>query len=442
MGVFDKWFRSSKNEDVVLAPSFGRYSDSNKSPTQYEYWEKALVSFEMEDYVESIAHFLPYLKDEVADNVVWERSTSAIKFHFFQGSRRINAIIDAKHFRAEVCIAKTSSLNVGLLRRLVEKNYKLNYSRFALDPENNIVIVFTSALIDASPYKIYYALKEIAIHADKLDDILMDEFDSLYPIDEGLKRHLSEREKEVKFNFVKDQIGMVLSKIANGNLDKDQYPGAISYLLLDLCYRLDYLIKPEGYLMDALERIHRIYFSSPEPALSLQDKNSNIIVEYNAVLSRTKAQVDREIYSVVSTFGVTHPFGHEQINNYIDGELKNIIWYLDNKFGYIVDAICGYIVGFLLFNYALPNPVKGLFHLYYQIIYSQFFIDLGIEQDVYIQKDGKLNAKVIKKAIERVFAEHKGSYKFLGGDVNLNYENSAVFSYSYLLMVRGLDFRK
>lgn len=442
MGVFDKWFKSSKSETVVEVPSFGRYSDANKTQKQYEHWEKALVSFEKEEYVESIANFLPYLKDEVADNVIWDRADDSIRFHFFQGSRRINAVIDDKSFRAEVCIARTKSLNVGLLRRLVEKNYKLNYSRFALDQDNNIMIVFTSALIDASPYKIYYGLKEIAVHADKLDDILMDEFENLHPIEDGLKRHLSEREKEVKYRFVNDQITNVLNTIQQGSLDPQQFPGAISYQLLDLCYRIDYLVKPEGYLMDALERIHRIYFSSAEPALSLMEKNNSITSEYNTILARSKAQVDREIYSVVSTFGVTHPFSFEQINTYIDGELKNVSWYLENKFPHIVDAICGYIVGFLLFNYALPLPVRSFFHLYFQIIYNQYFIDLGVAQDVVYLKDGKLNAKAVKKAIEQIIVEHKTTYKSLNFTGQLNFEDTSVFSYSFLGMVRGLDFRK
>jgi hypothetical protein len=285
-------------------------------------------------------------------------------------------------------------------------------------------------------------LKEIAVHADKLDDILMDEFENLHPIEDGLKRHLSEREKEVKYRFVNDQITNVLNTIQQGSLDPQQFPGAISYQLLDLCYRIDYLVKPEGYLMDALERIHRIYFSSAEPALSLMEKNNSITSEYNTILTRSKAQVDREIYSVVSTFGVTHPFSFEQINTYIDGELKNVSWYLENKFPHIVDAICGYIVGFLLFNYALPLPVRSFFHLYFQIIYNQYFIDLGVAQDVVYLKDGKLNAKAVKKAIEQIIAEHKTTYKSLNFTGQLNFEDTAVFSYSFLGMVRGLDFRK
>ena len=36
-------------------------------------------------------------------------------------------------------------------------------------------------------------------------------------------------------------------------------------------------------------------------------------------------------------------------------------------------AIPGYIVGYCLFNYAIPKPDKDFFFLYYQIMYGTFF---------------------------------------------------------------------
>ena len=78
--------------------------------------------------------------------------------------------------RCSARIAKGEQLNVGLLRRLIEHNYGLKYSRYALDAEGYITIVFDTFLLDGSPYKLYYALKEIATHADKQDDLLISEF--------------------------------------------------------------------------------------------------------------------------------------------------------------------------------------------------------------------------------------------------------------------------
>ena len=77
----------------------------------------------------------------------------------------------------EAKIAKTDTLNIGFMRRLLERNFQLRYSRFALDEENNITIRFDTSVLDGSPYKLYYALKELTTNADKLDDLLIDDLD-------------------------------------------------------------------------------------------------------------------------------------------------------------------------------------------------------------------------------------------------------------------------
>ncbi len=66
--------------------------------------------------------------------------------------------------------------------------------------------------------------------------------------------------KEVKYKFIIDEIQSVLKEIKEGPLDKAKYPGGIGYLLLDLIYKLDYLVKPEGFMMEALERMNRHFF--------------------------------------------------------------------------------------------------------------------------------------------------------------------------------------
>ncbi len=441
MSIFENWFGNNKSNNEPNL-NFGRYTDSNKSPTQYKHWEQALISFESEDFIQSLESFFLYLKDENLENVSWENTNGAIYFQFYQGSRRIFGNIKDNYFRAEAFIAKATSLNVGLLRRLVEKNYKLNYSRFSLDAENNIAIVFTSSLFDASPYKIYYALKEIATNADKLDDILIDEFDSLIPIEEGKKIELSENIKLCKYQFIISEIEKTLNEIDSGSLNAEQYPGAISYQLLDLCYKLDYLTVPEGFMMDCLERIHRIYFTTQEHNIPVIDKNNQIIAEYKSLLDRNSQQYYKEIYDVVSTFGVTSSFGQDQMNTFLDGELKNLPWYKDNHYNNITIAICGYIVGFLLFNYAIQKPIKSIFHLYYRILNNDYFKKLGYSTDFYDRSKNSFNQKNIKTILEGIIMQNKAEYKFLTTNFNLVFDSEADFCYSYLMMVRNLDFRK
>jgi hypothetical protein len=63
----------------------------------------------------------------------------------------------------------------------MEANHRLNFSRFALDNDNHLCIVFQTGALDASPLKLLHALRELAINADKKDDLLLEEFKSLTP---------------------------------------------------------------------------------------------------------------------------------------------------------------------------------------------------------------------------------------------------------------------
>ena len=69
MGLFDRWFGNGTEEDAQPKIKFGRYSDSYKSPTSYEAWDKALEQFEAGDYLGSYRAFFDYLRDENEDNV-------------------------------------------------------------------------------------------------------------------------------------------------------------------------------------------------------------------------------------------------------------------------------------------------------------------------------------------------------------------------------------
>ena len=72
---------------------------------------------------------------------------------------------------------------------------------------------------------------------------------------------MQEAEKEAKYHFITKEVEKVIQEVQHGKLSFDQYPGAYVYLLLGLIYKLDYLTRPEGYLMERLEFAHRQYFA-------------------------------------------------------------------------------------------------------------------------------------------------------------------------------------
>ena len=198
MGFFDRLFKNNEKFEPQPDIRFGRYSDSYKSSENYDAWDLALDKFESEAYLDSYRQFFKYLRDEREDNVRYWEEKGGIQFELFQGSKKITGFANNKSLKAEAKVAKTQSLNVGFMRRLIEQNYSLKYSRFALDEKNNISIIFDTYTLDGSPYKLYYALKELATNADKQDDLLLDEFSMLEPVDTSHLEALTESEKEVK----------------------------------------------------------------------------------------------------------------------------------------------------------------------------------------------------------------------------------------------------
>ncbi len=440
------WNRLFGNKAEPTKPQprikFGRYTDSYKQKQQYEAWEDALNKFEEQNYLSSYDALFRYLRDENEDNVRWVEENGSIKFEILQGSKRVTGTANAQKFVAEARIVYADNLGVAVMRRLVESNYVLEYSRYGLDNDNNLVIKFDSSSLDGSPYKLYYALKEVAASADKQDDLLLDEFGvHLKPIDMGSKADLPEAEKEAKYNFVIQKIESVLTEIDSKKLDGEKYPGGISYLLLDAAYRIDYLTSPEGFLMETIERMHRSFFSAEEKNMVL--RNVGLRKELEKIKIRPKALIISELYATTSTFGILLPKQHDAVVSLIDGELSNMDWYEANKHEAFAMAIPGYIVGYALFSFALPKPERVLLAFYYAVLEPTLFASLGFTPTYYNSQTRIFDQKAIKTAIKEIVDNHLEAYPKLAPDyASLDFKTPAKFARSYLLMLKNLDFEK
>ncbi len=441
MGLFDRLFGATEPTEPQPDIRFGRYSDSYKEADNYQAWDQALEKFESENYLESYQAFFRYLRDEKENNVKWWPTGDGLQFELYQGSKLISGYADDKKLMAESKIAHSAELNVNFMRQLIERNFDLNYSRFALDDDNNLTILFDTYTLDGSPYKLYYALKEVATNADKQDDLLLEEFKVLKPVGSSHLLELPEAEKAVKYDYIQVETKKVLDDIDSGRLNVDQYPGGIAYLLLDLTYRLDYLTKPEGHTMEVLERIHRSYFAKDDK--NTAQKNQALCKEFKKLLERPKEDFFKEMYRVTATFGITTPINHDRVVAVIDGELHNMDWYKDNGHKNVALAVPGYIVGFCLFNYAIPKPDRDLFHLYFQIVESGYFKKLGFIIDYYDSEKQSFNRRAIRRAIDRIVDENRAKYSKLSPSLSLlRYDSMPEFAKSYLTMVRNLDATK
>ena len=417
---------------------FGRFTDSNRTAEREAAFDAALRDFDKENYLSAYVSFFNYLLDVEEQNVRVREDRGELHFEFFQGSKRVTGYANDRKLYAEAKIAKANSLQSSFMRRLLEVNYELKYSRFALSPDNEISIVFDTYTSDGSPYKLYAALKELATLADKHDDILVDEFEALEITDLNMRRVLPDWEKTVKYDFIQQKVRAAFKEIDHGKLNTDQYPVAVTYLLLHLCYKLDYLAKPEGFMMETLECIHRSAFE--QDGKNASQKNLALRKEFQKLLDRPREKFFQEMYEVSATFGITPPIDHQNVAILIDQELPNMRWYADHGYEPIALAVPGFIIGRALFNFALPPPDKAFFHLLMQIMEADYFRDLGFKPLV---ENGVFDEKAIRQAIRQIAEQHENEYPRLKPDMKkLVFSSMPNFAESFLMMVRELDLVK
>lgn len=441
MGLFDNIFGSKINYDKQPNVVFGRYSDSYKSKNQYAAWDESLDLFDEHHYMDAFMKFFEYLNDEKLSNVSARREADVIHFELYQGSKKITGLINTLKVESSVKVAKANELNIGFLRRIMEQNYALRYAKYALNEDDDIVMLFNSFIIDSSPYKLYYGLKEIATIADKNDDLLLEEFDSLQAVEAGHIENLGTEEKELKYNFIIQKIKGTFQKIDQSELNLEQYPGSEGYLLLDLLYKIDFLTRPEGYVMEQLERSHRKYFENDSKSQGQKNKETRKI--FQKLLERDKEDYFKEFYKVKSSFGITTPANHDRVSSFINGELPNMDWYIDESHHHVSLAIAGYIVGYCLFNYALPKPDRELFQLYYHIVENQYFNALGFTFSFYDRATRKLDKKSILDHVEYIEEINEDEFpNFKPRTSMLVFDSLPKFARSYLQMIMGLDLSK
>ncbi|MCB0707666.1 MAG: hypothetical protein KDC34_20260 [Saprospiraceae bacterium] len=439
MSFFDRIFKPSEPE--ILGPdiTFGRYTDSYKSKEQFAAWDKCLEEFENGNYLDSYRAFFQYLSDSEERNIQLEEEKGLIHFTLYQGSKKVIGEASRLGVKAEAKVAQASELKSSFTRRMLELNFDLKYSRYALNPNNDITIVFDTGSSDGSPYKLYHALKELATSADKQDDLLLDEFKQLQPLETSHLIEIGKSEKSVKYQYICQEIDKVLALVDGEGLDIRTYPGAFSYLLLELCYRLDYLIKPEGFMMETLERLNRLYFSNPSQ--NTLQKIYLLRTELEALRKRSVEEFYKEMYRTKNSFGITSSIDHHKVKAIIDGEIHNMDWYQENGHLQVALAIPSYIVGYCLFTYAVPRPIRDLFHLYYHIMEPEYFRALGFQTPYRQSGSNALDRKSIRKRIRAIAGRYEEHYAHLSPKLGLlDYSDPVNFARTYLYMITQLDF--
>lgn len=423
-------------KDRELGVKLGRYTDAFKSKDQVDMWQAAIKSFEEKSYLESYDTFLKYLKDPKTENISFQKEGEVTNFQFFQGSKKIAGSITKETVKAEAAVVKMPSKNVAVMRKLMDLNYSLRYSRYALK-DDVIYIKFDSSSLDGSPEKLYFGLKELAGQADKNDDLLLSEFSSLVAVNDGHVSDLPEAEKTLKREFFKQQVSETLEDIKD--LDPAKFEGGISYMLLNTVFKLDYLVSPEGKIMDDLEKMQAHYYAPTQE--STQDRNAEMKKKLEELKSFSDSDIDKELYNTVSTFGSANPAPHAAVVDSINAALGNAKWYKENDKIEIAYKIYEYPASYGLFYFGLPHPTRFNYELLIEIFNQNFYKQLGYSADLYSTSESKINKDAIKAKISHINEMTKEQFpKAQIKTSKLKFGNLAEFAESYLTEIRDLDY--
>lgn len=434
------WSKKKEGEteggaDAAQPIRFGRYTDNNKPVAKVEKWNEAEGLFKQKKYTESILSFFDYLRDEEEDNVRLVKEADGQKFLFYQGSKIVRGWFNNERLEAEITIAAMPQPSVPVMRRLLEMNFNLYYSRYALH-QGKIYMFFDSDIETANPSKLYYGLKESATKADKQDDLLVQDFTTLQPVDVEHITVIPDEEKAVKLRFFKKWIHETVALV--NSVDNDKYSGGVAYLLLALAYRIDYLIVPEGKLQAELEKVVEIYFRKDNRPVT--EKNQEMLECFQKLASKEQAEFYPYLFRAKHTFSIVTPQAYKTVADAIYNANQNIGWYKEHKMPEVAARISEYGFSYCQYSYSLPRPVTELFHLFMLINYPDYFQALGGADVFYDKEKGEYNREKIQAYVDDVIVRWKEKYPELKFDTGkLKYDNPVAFNQTFTTEVEYLN---
>lgn len=410
---------------------FGRYTDAFKSNEQLEAWNNAVSQYEAKDFLKSFTWLLAYLRDPKEDNVRWVEKDGSVEFTISQGSQFVRGKATSDGIVAQAQLARINQQSVSVMRRLLELNFSLDYCRYGISEEEIIALRFDADAINSHPNRLYYALRELALNSDKQDDFLSDNFSALSIVNNQNTKPLPKEFIEAKYDFLVSQIQSTLAAV--NLLDQEKEAGAISWLLMSLLYKIDYLTSPHGSSWITILKIQQIYYNPGKP---LNERNALIKTEFENLISQPKENITGDFYDIINTFAVTKISNPDDVKNNILESIKSYPHWNNEKNMYIAIAVLEHGLGNSLFNFSIPKIVRDFIKLYFNIAYNDYFLKLGI-MGKYMNENGTgafdMNQNEIVSKINALVSDNISAYptaKF--NQSNLKFTSHIEFILSYL----------
>lgn len=434
--------KESEREKRFVLPglehlSFGRYSDNNKTVAKTRSWYLAEDLYKEKKYIEALSAFLDYLKDDAVNNVSVKKNGENTRFTIFQGTQKLHGKVKNEAISVHARLAIMETPGIAIMRRMLEMNYRLYYTHTSMDEKNTLCMVFMSDLKSTSPGKLYYGLRELAIKADRQDDLLISDFPELKPVDNEHTKPLPEEELEIKYRFFRRWIEETLNRASE--LNQDSFSGAIAYLYLTLIYRIDFLIQPEAGFLSKIEAINNIYWDKKDE-ITLVERNRKMKSAIEKLLDITKENFSKDLYHSISTFSIAPPPKEGKVRDHIYSANKEIRWYLENKYPDIALVINEYGLMYNQFIHSMPQIQTDLITIYMAVMHPEFFKALGMATSFYNPENKQLNRKEIEEAVSLALSRFQEKFKNMKWDNEaISYKDIGEFGQSFSEQIANLN---
>jgi len=435
MALFNKFFKKSSADDKVVLPDveFGRYLSCNKSPSIYRKYNESIRLFDAGKYNESIDVLMDYLNDSSQENIVSGKFSNQQQYKILQGIQKVHLEIIDDEISIYTRLGRYEQLNPSLFRYILSKNYNFHYSCYAID-NSEIILKSNSKIRETSPEKLFFVLKEVAMNSASDSESFIKEFNLIPNIDKPL---IPEKFSNVKIKYLKLWITETLDII--GKMDQEKDLVIISYYLLTLLFRIDFLLAPEGEVKLLL---NKSLISYNQKNLSSTSRFDSIKSYLNEVLQLPSNDLINSFVKYKYTFSIIEASSHKLVYEFIlkqlDENTKLTSRPSDKSYS---DCLNEYIIGYCMYYFGVYPATKKLITLIYNLLYPEFFREMGFVNNFYDEKLNSLNKVEIENEIKRIINDERKDYPHLGiVSVNLNYNSLPSFCRSLLNEITYLNF--
>lgn len=392
----------------VSALKFGAYCDNNKNRKQLEAYNQAWEDFDAQNYFQGVENILFYLKDENEGNLqIISNENGSLSFEMYQGSAKLTGSFDGNRFYASAVITKLEKASSIVMRKLLDRNQGLLFSRIALKTDKTLSAIMSYTVQMLKPDVIYYGLRELLLLADELDDFLILNFgNAVSEADSSLKLQIPEQEIDLKYKYAQKWITETLQYLNTFN--RPDLANYNVYILLTLVTRISYLCAPKSFLEEKLIEISSSYWINSQDGTQPQSTlMSQMIQKIHEIQNIPEQEFKACLYRTRDSFHKGNVMNFKSIKESLDWGIDMIKYLQNNNFHSHALYLTEYTFGCLLFDYNTLNIINKIYHLEMMLIHEDFFQELDIISPELIDNNGVFKKDFVESYIKEVVDKHK-----------------------------------